>query len=423
MKNYTKTGLFIQSAMAVIMLCTVSSMRVTHAQAVALKKFKLGVENISADFVKQFNGKRIGLITNQTGMDQSGRSTIDILKDKGLSISYLFAPEHGVDGTVGAGERVANSVDKRTNIPIVSLYGHGSGKMIPENILAKVDVIMFDIQDSGMRHYTYISTLFHAMRVAQQYDKQFVVFDRPNPLGVTMEGPLVEDKLRSFISIAAIPLRHGMTIGELAWYFNLHELKKPVNLQVVKMHQYNRLESVLPDLSAPLSPGLRTMQACYGYSFLGLLGEIAPFGIGLHTEARFQCIVLPKKMGVKRKVWARLQQELKGCGIDAIMHEYKHPKTNTCFSGLRLPIKDINKVQAFAGLYAVLNFFNKEGIRLSFSRSFDLAVGTAKMREALQGKNSHTSFVEQVNTQLVGFLDKAQSSFMYTPFPTPQFIK
>lgn len=385
--------------------------------------FKLGIENISPNFVNQFTGKRIGLITNQTGLDQQMRRTVDILKDKGLLVSYLFAPEHGVDGTKGAGERVTNSVDVATNIPIVSLYGHGTGKMIPEKVLSGIDVIMFDIQDSGMRHYTYISTLLHAMRVAEQYNKRFVVFDRPNPLGMVMEGPLVEDKLRSFISVAAIPLRHGMTIGELAWYFNLHELKKPADLQVVKMNEYNRLEFSLSDLAAPLSPGLRTMQACYGYSFLGLLGEIAPFGIGLHTEARYQCIALPKKMGVSNKAWGRLQSALKEHGIDAILYEYTHPKSNALLSGLRLPIKDINKVQAFASLCTVLHFFNKEGISLSFSQSFDLAVGTTAMREVLQGKQPRELMIRKVNTQLAQFLDKARSSFMYSPLPAPQFMK
>ncbi|MES2181763.1 MAG: exo-beta-N-acetylmuramidase NamZ domain-containing protein, partial [Pseudomonadota bacterium] len=134
---------------------------------------------------------------------------------------------------------------------------------------------MFDIQDSGMRHYTYISTLYHAMKVAAQYNKQMVIFDRPNPLGARMEGPVVTQQLKSFISIAQVPLRHGMTVGELAWYFNKYELEKPAELHVVRMHGYDRRARFVAqnELAQPLSPGLRTEQACYGYSFLGLLGE------------------------------------------------------------------------------------------------------------------------------------------------------
>jgi uncharacterized protein YbbC (DUF1343 family) len=385
--------------------------------------FKLGIENISDQLVKQLEGKRIGLITNQTGLNQKGESSTAILISKGLLLSYLFAPEHGVNGKGGAGEAITNSVDEKTCIPIVSLYGHGTGKMIPEKVLDAIDVIMFDVQDSGMRHFTYISTLYHAMRVAQQNNKLFIVLDRPNPLGVAMEGPVTDEKLRSFISIAGIPLRHGMTVGELAWYFNAHELKEPAHLQVVKMKNYDRSMWMLSDLPAPLSPGLRTKQACYGYSFLGLLGEIAPFGIGLHTEGRFQCVALPKKLGVKRRVWARLQQQLKAHGIDSIAYEYVNPKTNNLFEGLRLEIKNINKVHAFAGLCTVLSFFKEAGINLTFSRDFDHAVGTRLLRELLQSTYSHTQLAQQVNTQLEQFAHKARDSFMYTPFPSPQLIK
>lgn len=431
------------------------------------REFKLGIENITDQLIKQLEGKRIGLITNQTGLDQKGQSSVAILLSKGLALSYLFAPEHGVDGKGGAGEAIANSVDDKTKISIVSLYGHGTGKMIPEKVLDQIDVIMFDVQDSGMRHFTYISTLYHALRVAQQNNKLFIVFDRPNPLGIAMEGPVVDEKLRSFISIAGIPLRHGMTVGELAWYFNSHELKEPARLQVVKMKNYNRAERVCDkwacaaiqskgqdsssmgkdgvgknnmsnkrgaatecmahaisdDLPAPLSPGLRTKQACYGYSFLGLLGEISPFGIGLNTEGRFQVIALPKKMGIKKRVWARLQQRLKQYGIDSVAHEYVNPKTNNLFEGVRLYIKDINKVQAFAGLYTVLSFFKEVGITLSFSRDFDHAVGTRTFRELLQGKHSPDILAAQVNTQLSDFATKARESFMYTPFPSINLIK
>jgi hypothetical protein len=470
-KNSERKAGFGYRALALsVVVCLLQIRLVASALEVSVKDraFKLGIENITEPLIKQLEGKRIGLITNQTGLDQQGESSVAILLHKGLKLSYLFAPEHGVDGKGGAGEAIANSVDAGTKISIVSLYGHGTGKMIPEKVLDQIDVIMFDVQDSGMRHFTYISTLYHALRVAQQNNKLFIVFDRPNPLGVAMEGPVTDEKLRSFISIAGIPLRHGMTVGELAWYFNAHELKEPARLQVVKMKNYNRaqlvcdnwactstqnsnttqsgnstqssnstqslnstqsnlIQSNLQDnqdnLPAPLSPGLRTKQACYGYSFLGLLGEIAPFGIGLNTEGRFQVIALPKKMGIKKRVWARLQQRLKQHGIDSVAHTYINPKTNNPFEGLRLHIKDINKVHAFAGLYTVLSFFKEVGVNLSFSRDFDHAVGTRTFRELLQGKHSPDILAAQVNTQLSDFLTKARESFMYTPFPSIQLIK
>jgi|GEM_PF-82366 len=386
-----------------------------------LKKFKLGIENISANFVKQHKGKKIGLITNQSGVNQAGQRTAVLLIKKGFSISYIFAPEHGYDGTFGAGERVANAIDPQTKIPIVSLYGYGAGTMIPKKIMDDIDVIMFDIQDSGMRHFTYISTLLHAMRAASQHNKHFVVCDRPNPLGLAMEGPLVDDGLKSFISIAAIPVRHGMTTGELAAFFNKHELKTPLNLSVIKMGNYNRRVWPLKGIQAPLSPGLRTMKACHGYSFLGLLGEFSPFGIGLRTESRYQCITLPKKMEIATSTWSQLQSKLKKIGIDTSNTcEYTDPKTGTDFKGLRLAIKDINKAQSFAALYTILVFFAQKGVKISFTKTADLALGTRAIRELLEGKKTHAVLIDKINEEIDQFSKKAQSFFLYRPFPVSQ---
>ena len=194
-------------------------------------QLQLGIETISPTLIQQLQKYKIGLVTNQTGKDQNNNRTIDILHNKKLNITKIFVPEHGLDGTVKAGSAVSNTVDTATKIPVVSLYQKDTGKIITETILNNTDIIMFAIQDSGMRHYTYISTLLRVMEAAQKYNKKVIVLDRPNPLGARMEGPLVEPDLTSFISIASIPLRHGMTIGELARYFNQHVLEKPIQPQ------------------------------------------------------------------------------------------------------------------------------------------------------------------------------------------------
>src|SRR5207249_6044556 len=143
----------------------------------------------------------------------------------------------------------------------------------------ELDCLVFDIQDSGMRHYTYISTLLNTMKIAAEYKKPYIVLDRPNPLGGMMQGPLVQPDLISFISIAPIPLRHGMTIGELAHYFNGHILEKSAILHVIPMHDYNRMNGFAGTFLHQLSPNLLSLQSCYGYSFLGLLGEVEPFDV------------------------------------------------------------------------------------------------------------------------------------------------
>lgn len=391
------------------------------AKPVKTYPFKLGIENISPNFVKQCAGKKIGLITNQSGVDQAGQRTAVLLVKKGFSVSYLFAPEHGYDGNFGAGECVANAIDPQTKIPIVSLYDH-AGRMIPKKIMDDIDIIMFDIQDCGMRHYTNISMLLHSMRIAEQNNKHFVVFDRPNPLGSVMEGPLVDDGLRSFISIASVPVRHGMTIGELATLFNKHELKTPINLSVIKMRNHNRRVWPFKDIQTPLSSGLRTLRSCQGYSFLGLLGEFSPFGIGLRTEGRFQCITLPNKLGISDSVWDQLQIKLKKLGLDTVRHTYEDPKSGTDFKGLRLAIKDINKAQSFTALYTILVFFAQKGVKISSAKTADLAVGIRDLRELLEGKKTHSVLIDKVNRGLNQFSKKANSFFMYRPFPAPQLM-
>jgi uncharacterized protein YbbC (DUF1343 family) len=385
----------------------------------ACAEFKLGVENISDPaFRAMCKNMRLGLITNQTGVDQSGQRTIDLLLNEGFNLTYLFAPEHGLDGKSGAGVKVHNTKDKKTNLPVVSLYGHGTGKMIPADVMDNIDAIIFDIQDSGMRHYTYISTLYHVMKTAADHNKHVIVLDRPNPLGALMEGPVVAPGLKSFVSIAHIPLRHGMTVGELAWYFNMHELKKAAKLHVVKMKNYDRRVGMGQKLLAPLSPGLRTVQSCNGYSFLGLIGEVRPFAIGLRTQEPYHCLMVPKRIAINNRTWAQLAKLLRSFGINSVQHEYVDPKTKTHMHGLRLHIDEINEAQGFNALVTIFAFFKSQGVKLTFSRLFDQAVGTQALRLYLKGEAELAVLAKEVNDQLKAFHKRAQAAFMYHPLPS-----
>ena len=199
-------------------------------------------------------------------------------------MQVIFAPEHGFDGKSHAAQEIKDGRDVKTKIPVMSLYGKGTGKKVDPEMIKNIDAFFFDIQDSGMRHYTYISTLFTILKAAEEEKKKVIVFDRPNPLGKAMEGPLVESSLISFISIASIPLRHGMTLGELAEYFNQHVLEKQAALTVVPMKNYDRTVGI-EHLHAPLSPNIASKESCHGYSFLGLLGEVKPFDVGVGTAS------------------------------------------------------------------------------------------------------------------------------------------
>ena len=217
--------------------------------------FVLGVENIPhnyfAKLAKQMNLERpmrVGLITNQTGVTQDGRRTLNVLREHGAEVKRIFVPEHGLDGLITAGETVKDSKDALSGLEIVSLYEPGksffgrikNNKKVGNHTINDLDALVFDIQDSGMRHYTYISTLYDVMKAAAYEDKYLIVLDRPVPLGTYQEGSLVESRYISFVSIAPIPVRHGMTVGELARYFNHHVLEKPAPLSVVPMRNYNR---------------------------------------------------------------------------------------------------------------------------------------------------------------------------------------
>ena len=385
--------------------------------------FKLGVENIPPSLAhiicphKKKNICTVGLITNQTGVDQKGHRTIDILQEHGsIKLDYIFVPEHGLNGIL-AERDVHDSTDKKTGIPVVSLYGNGSGKMIQAEHMSAIDFLIFDIQDSGMRHYTYISTLLNTMKIAAEYKKPFVVFDRPNPLGSAMEGPLVDPALISFISIASIPLRHGMTIGELAWYFNRFVLDKPVALHVVKMSGYDRSQGFVGDLIHQLSPNLQSLQSVYGYSFLGLLGEVEPFDVGVGTHMAFRCITLPEIMNISPAVWQRLQRILRSFGVKSFPYHHINKKNKRISKGLRLEFSDMSNVCAFELLIAVLQFFKRENIAFSFSAAFNKAVGTKDVQEVIAGTLSENVFFKQIAHDLQQFRKRAQRSFFYLPAP------
>lgn len=225
--------------------------------------FKVGIENID-QHLELFKNKKVGLITNPTGVDRQFKSTIDILKEKTDLIS-LFAPEHGVRGDLQAGVRLENYVDQETGCKVYSLYG--KDKKPSEEMLKDIDVLCFDIQDVGARFYTFIYTMAYAMMAAKAFGKKFVVFDRPNPVGgIEVEGNILDLKYRSFVGYYPLVQRYGLTIGELAYMFNdLYEIG--CDLEVIKMTGYDR-DQDFRDLNFPWvfpSPNIPEMDTPYTY--------------------------------------------------------------------------------------------------------------------------------------------------------------
>lgn len=385
--------------------------------------FQLGIEAAPASFFNTFQtpqgiSYRVALISNQTGCTQDGERSVDLLLRNGMRIIYLLAPEHGFDGMTPAGKPVDNGVDRRTGIPIMSVYGRGgdgsiTGKQISADIMKQVDALLYDIQDSGMRHYTYISTLLCALEAAAAHNKPIVIFDRPNYLGPNMEGPLVDPAFKSFISIAPIPLRHGMTVAELAHYFNTYVLAKPAKLHIIRMRGYTR--TMNPDVLAQLSPNLPSRQSIYGYSFLGILGEIQPFDVGVGTYEPFQRLMLPDSEHIPQYEWSKLIALLKKYNIQATHHVAS--KNRQLYTGVKLRIPNSARVASFALLIDLIDFFKKVGVNLRFSKAFDKAMGTDLFQKSCRGDCTVLELKKQVSQQLQDFLVRARGSLLYNPSP------
>ncbi len=186
-------------------------------------------------------GRRVGLVTNHTGRLSSGEFLVDALRAKGIQVTALFGPEHGIRGAAGAGDKIEDSVDAGTGIPVFSLYGKQNSPT--GTMLKDVDLLLYDIQDVGARFYTYISTMKLCMESAAGKGIPYLVLDRPNPLGARIDGPLLEDSLRSFVGPVRLPVVYGLTIGELAMMINTEGLLKGgvhANLTVVWMEGWFR---------------------------------------------------------------------------------------------------------------------------------------------------------------------------------------
>lgn len=255
------------------------------------RNIKTGLEVLKASNFKILEGKRVGLITNPTGFDNNLKSTIDVLHEaKNVKLVALFGPEHGVRGDVHAGDKVENMTDSKTGLPVFSLYGK-TRKATPE-MLKDIDVLVYDIQDIGSRSFTYISTMGLAMEAAAENNIEFIVLDRPNPLGgEKIEGNLTEDGFISFVSQFKIPYIYGLTCGELAVMLNEENmLGKKCKLSVVGMEGWKRCmtfdETGLQWV--PSSPHIPQPISAIAYPISGILGELGYMSIGVGYTIPFQ---------------------------------------------------------------------------------------------------------------------------------------
>ena len=261
-------------------------------------RIKTGIEVLKEQNFRCLEGKRVGLITNPTGVDNRMRSTIDILHEApNVNLVALYGPEHGVRGDVHAGDHVTDIKDATTGLPVYSLYGK-TRKATPD-MLKDVDVLVYDIQDIGCRSFTYISTMGLAMEAAGENGKEFIVLDRPNPVGgLKIEGNLVEDDCISFVSQFKIPYLYALTCGELALMLNGEKMLKDgeqCNLHIVKMKGWKRkMDYTQTGLQwVPSSPHIPHPYSAFFYPVSGILGELGYMSIGVGYTIPFQMFAAP----------------------------------------------------------------------------------------------------------------------------------
>lgn len=378
-----------------------------------------GIEVLLAGRTDFLKGKRVGLITNQSGVNAALQSTVDLLYNHpDVNLVALFGPEHGVRGDVTAGVKVDDFRDPQTGIPVYSLYGKNR-KPTPE-MLAQLDVLIYDIQDIGSRAYTYIYTMALSMQAAAEQGKQFVVLDRPNPLGGNLiEGPVLDPAFASGIGLYPIPFVYGMTVGELAKYFN-HEFDIHVDLTVIPMKNWQRdmigaetgLEWVI---TSPHIPHVKTALFC---AATGCIGELHTVDIGIGYTLPFELI------GAEWMNANELSRELNSYQLPGVYFRpiyykpYYYTRQGAQLQGVQthitaakhfLPMRtQIMILQAIQKLYPEQPIYSTERIGM-----FIKAMGTDQVHSQILAGKSADAIIEQWQDQLTEFKENRKKYLIY----------
>ncbi|MFS0688641.1 DUF1343 domain-containing protein [Sporosarcina sp. 179-K 8C2 HS] len=385
-----------------------------------LNRVKLGVDVFFERDLSDLRGKRLGLLTNQTGANTGLIPTIRLFHEHpGLQLTALFAPEHGLLTNVKEGEKFTDAVHRSTGIPVYSLYGET--KKPTDAMMEQVDIVIFDIQDIGARYYTYIYTMAYMMEACARTGKRMIVLDRPNPIGgESVEGNLVDPDYTSFVGLYPIPSRHGMTVGELAAYFN-EEFHIGCELEVVGMEGWVRhsfhTENGLPWI--PPSPNTTSLDMMLMYPGTCLV-EGTNLSEGRGTTQPFEIIGAPFIDGEK------LQDNVNELGLEGIRARalaftptYQKYHGQLC-EGIQLhitdrrtfkPVKSVAHILAvIASMYAdKLEFLEYDNLRHPM---FDLLAGNDVLRNGLLNGDLNL-YHEQCKRDTEKFMDTRERYLRY----------
>jgi uncharacterized protein YbbC (DUF1343 family) len=383
-------NLLFFSVIFLIFACQPAVIEKTDSTSIPDSTVVLGVENLLSNYLHLVSGKRVGLVTNPSGVNSRLQATSDILHQHSqITLTALFGPEHGIRGAIYAGEKIDNATDLKTGIPVFSLYGK-TRKPTPE-MLNDVDIILIDIQDIGLRAYTYIYTMAKVMEAAAESGKKVIVLDRPNPLGgYRVEGNLVKQRYFSFVGLYPIPYQHGMTIGELALLFN-SEFDIKCDLQVIPMIGWKR--SMLWEdtglIWVPTSPHVPHWRSILYMGATGTFGELRVLSEGVGYTSPFELVGAPWIDGEKFSDHLN-RINLPGVYFRPVYFKpyYAHHAGQVC-QGAQLHITNtqlfkpyttgLNIMQVHMKLYPQQNLFKKKN-RVNM---FDKVVGNNDIRKSL----------------------------------------
>jgi len=360
-----------------------------------------GIDVLEAQKFAPLTGKRVGLITNQTGIDRNRRSTIDLLAHApGVKLVALFSPEHGIRGNFDA--RVSSTTDQATGLPIYSLYGETERPT--DAMLAGLDVLVFDVQDAGVRFYTYITTMGYAMEAAAAHHIAFYVLDRPDPLGgERIEGPMLDRDRTNFVGYFPMPVRMAMTLGEMAQMFNA-EKKIGCDLHVIRMQNWRR-QMWFSDTGLPWvnpSPNLRSPEEGILYPGLEIL-QAGGVSVGRGTTRPFELLGAPwirgEELGayLNRRAIPGMRFEPQKFTPDSGLY-----KGELC-EGVRVVLKDRDALQAMRMGIEIASAFGKlyPG-KFDVAKMIELAGNAATVKQLMDGGDP-TAIVVSWNKDLEAF--------------------
>lgn len=368
-----------------------------------MPSFKLGDELLFTKHKELIDGKKIGLITNQTGLNSAGENIITLLSNyKSTNLVALYGPEHGIDGKAKAGDYVKSYIHPSLNIPVYSLYG--DTRKPTKDMLSNIDVLIFDIQDIGSRSYTYMSTLNYCMVAAAQYNKPIIVLDRPNPLGgEIVDGPILEDKYMTFVGVDNLPICHGMTAGELANFFNR---KISADLTVIPMEGYSR-DMIFQDTKlkwTQSSPYIPDIDSVFGYSATGLGEETS-----IHQEDCFKWV---GGTGINSDKYAKLLNDSNLPGVKFIA------ENKGSSGGVKLEITDYHKFNpAKTSIYTLTYAHSLNNFKVPKSDKtivmFDKLMGTDRIGMYLEQGYTPQQIEETYKVDLEEFKKERQKYLIY----------